>query len=82
MTKASQRALEAYPELKSGRVVYYPVTRTDLRKVYARGYRKAEKDISALIESRIKEIIGDAQPKPILRAELQELIERIKEEKK
>lgn len=41
-----------------------------------------EKDIIALIESRLSEIIGDAQPKPALRAELQELIKRLKEEKK
>lgn len=31
-------------------------------------------------ESRISEILGDAQPKPALRAELQEIIKRMKEE--
>lgn len=45
-----------------------------------KGYEQAEKDIIALIESRISEILGDAQPKPALRAELQELIKRMKEE--
>lgn len=49
---------------------------------YKAGYEQAEKDIIALIESRISEILGDAQPKPALRAELQELIKRIKEEEK
>lgn len=49
---------------------------------YNAGYKQAEKDIIALIESIIEGILGDAQPKPILRAELQELIERIKEEQK
>ena len=44
------------------------------------GYMQAEKDIISIIESRISEIIGDAQPKPILRMELQDLIRRIKEE--
>lgn len=44
------------------------------------GYSRAEKDIIALIESRISEILGDAQPHPALRAELQEIIKRIKEE--
>ena len=34
--------------------------------------------ILALIESRLSEIIGDAQPNPALRAELQELINKIK----
>ena len=44
---------------------------------YHKGYEQAEKDILAIIESRISEIIGDAQPKPALRAELQELINKI-----
>lgn len=43
------------------------------------GKEEALKDIVSLIQSRLKEIIGDAQPKPILRAELQELIKRITE---
>lgn len=47
-----------------------------------RGYDLAEQDIIALIESIIEGIIGDAQPKPILRAELQELITKIKERTK
>lgn len=45
-----------------------------------RGYELAEKDILTIIESRLSEIIGDAQPKPALRAELEELINRIKNE--
>ena len=32
----------------------------------------------SIIESRISEIIGDAQPKPALRAGLEELINKIK----
>lgn len=41
--------------------------------------KKAMKDaILAIIESRLSEIIGDAQPKPALRAELEELINKIK----
>lgn len=50
------------------------------REIYIQGYEQAEKDILDLIELRISEILGDAQPKPALRAELQELIKRIKEE--
>ena len=34
-----------------------------------------------LVQFRLSEIIGDAQPKPALRAELRELIEKIKEDK-
>ena len=43
------------------------------------GYRQAEKDIITLIESRLSELFGDAQPTPILRYELQDLIKKIKE---
>lgn len=51
------------------------------RKRFIEGYEQAEEDILALIEYRLSEIIGDAQPKPALRAELKELITRIKEDK-
>lgn len=43
-----------------------------------RGYELAEKDIITLIESRISELLGDAQPAPVLRIELRELITKIK----
>lgn len=49
---------------------------------YLKGYEQAEKDIIAIIESRIAEILGDAQPKPTIRIELKELVTRIKEAKK
>jgi hypothetical protein len=45
-----------------------------------RGYELAEKDIIALIESRIGEILGNAQPATVLRRELRGLINKIKEE--
>ena len=50
-----------------------------VRKAYIRAYEQAEKDIISLIEARISEIQGDAQPRPALRAELRELITKIKE---
>ena len=50
----------------------------DRRVAFVCGYEAAEEDILALIESRLSEIIGDAQPMPVLRAELQELINKIK----
>ena len=49
------------------------------RGIYIQSYEQAEKDIIALIESRISEILGDAQPAPVLRAELRELINKIEE---
>ena len=70
MTRAEQRALEAYDT----------DTPAPIRFAFRDGYEQAEKDILAIIESRISEIIGDAQPKPILRTELQELTTRIKNE--
>ena len=48
------------------------------REGFIKGYEQAEKDIISLIESRIAEIMGDAQPAPVLRIELRELITKIK----
>ena len=50
----------------------------EIAKFYNDGYEQAEKDMLAIIESRLSEIIGDAQPKPVLRAELEELIAKIR----
>ena len=77
LTRAEEMALEAYPRDEDRELNY---RRTNYRIAYERGYKQAEKDILSLIESRISEIIGDAQPKPALRAELEELINRIKDD--
>ena len=79
-------ALKAYPPTfsKGGR---YPKrvqservdTHQPIRTIYIKAYEQAEKDTISLIESRISEIMGDAQPRPALRAELQELADKIKE---
>lgn len=58
----------------------YSVQMKNERNGFIKGYEQAEKDIISLIESRIGEIMGDAQPAPILRYELQDLIKKIKEE--
>lgn len=50
------------------------------RPIFIKGYEQAEQDIITLIESRIGEILGDAQPAPVLRAELKELINKIKKQ--
>ncbi|MBQ6958152.1 MAG: hypothetical protein IJP77_06305 [Bacteroidales bacterium] len=52
---------------------------TEVIEACIKGYEQAEKDIIDLIESRIGKILGDAQPTPILRYELQDLIKKIKE---
>lgn len=41
------------------------------------GRRLEREDVKSTIQSRIDEILGDAQPAPILRMELQELIKKI-----
>lgn len=74
MSRAEERA-QAY---ENG-LDYYHYTGDNPSVAYKAGYEQAEKDILAIIESRLSEIIGDAQPRPVLRAELQELITRIKE---
>ena len=43
------------------------------------GRRLEREDVKSTIQSRIDEILGDAQPAPILRMELQELIKKIEE---
>lgn len=70
-TKSEEKALDRYPDGK----VYYSA-----QLCFQQGYEQAEIDILSIIQSRLSEIIGDAQPKPILRAELQELIDKIKEQ--
>ena len=75
LTRAEEMALEAYPRDEDRELNY---RRANYRIAYERGYKQAEKDIIAIIESRLSEIVGDAQPKPILRAELEELIAKIK----
>ena len=45
------------------------------RKGVEEGRRLEREDVLSLIESRLSQIMGDAQPKPILRAELYDLYE-------
>lgn len=89
MTRAEEAALKAYPDtytryrtiddpegVESG-ISPFPNTHDLERRCYQRGYEQSQQDIIALIQSRIDEILGDAQPNPILRMELQELIKKI-----
>ena len=82
MSRASEAARKAYPVLESKIGIDRTIAYLNRRIGHEEGYEQAEKDFISLIESRIGEILGDAQPAPVLRAELQELIKRIKEEQK
>ena len=83
MSRAEKVALKAYPiqgEWVGNQYGEWDGDKNqELRKAFLQGYELNEKDIISLIESRIGEILGDAQPAPVLRAELRELIDKIKE---
>lgn len=80
MTRAEEAALKAYPYQ---RAIHFPdgfqeFDRNSVpRTLFQEGYEQSQQDIIALIQSRINENLGDAQPAPILRVELQELIKKI-----
>lgn len=83
--KAEEAALKMYPVKDYNKEPNYNIHTCDTkmldevyREVFKFGYRQAEKDIISLIESRILEILGDAQPNPVLRIELQGIIDKIK----
>lgn len=85
MKKAEEQALEVYP--KEDGLVYSTAfgklkfdRNAEEREGYIKGYEQAEKDIIGIIETRISEIMGDAQPGPVLRIELRDLIKKIKDE--
>lgn len=84
MSRAEERAFEVYQKLSVASVCLDGTSPVDLntgaRKRFIEGYEQATQDIIALVQSRLSEIVGDAQPKPILRAELEELITKIKDE--
>lgn len=80
--RAEKAALEAWPVqlVKTNFDTHEFDENIQAREVYIQGYEKAEKDIISLAKSRLSELIGDAQPTPILRYELHNLIKKIKEE--
>ena len=71
LSLAEKELEEEIPELE-----FEPIEKT---LEYKAGYKQAKKEIISLIKTRIAEIPGDAQPNPILRIELQELIKQIEE---
>ena len=82
--RAEEKALKAYPVQGMWVGNQYGGWDEDINRVYRnaflQGYEQAEKDIISIIESRLSELLGDAQPTPILRYELQDLIKKIKED--
>lgn len=80
MSRASEAARKAYPVLESKIGIDRTIAYLNRRIGHEEGYEHAEKDIISLIESRIGEILGDAQPAPVLRAELRELINKIEKQ--
>lgn len=73
MTRAEQEAKEIHylALIEANRIA---------REQWDKGYEQAEKDVISIIESRLSELLGDDQPTPILRAELWDLIKKIKED--
>ena len=45
MSKANKAALNWLPKRKDGRKRFYQCNDDDIRSIYAKGYRKAEKDL-------------------------------------
>ena len=74
--RAEQEALKAYPYVGGVKGMICE----NSRQIFIQGYEQAEKDIISIIESRLAELLGDAQPAPILRYELRDLIKKITEE--
>ena len=74
--RAVEAAITAYPDDRFVSDEYADMCRS----FYQEGYEQAEKDILSLIESRLSELHGDAQPTPILRYELLDLVKKIKED--
>lgn len=81
--RAENAALKAYPDDLSETITEQrKVMIKAYRHMYQDAYEQAEKDILSIIQARLEEIQGDAQPRPILRAELQELMIKIMEGEK
>ena len=79
MSRAEEAALKVYPFLPTNVNNDVWDDNKEPRNIYKQGYEQAEKDIISLIESRLSELLGDAQPTPILRYELRDLINKIEE---
>ena len=85
--RAKEAAMNAYPVQGMWVGNQYGDWDEDINRVYRnaflQGYAQAEKDILAIIESHLSELRGDEHSTPIfraeLRAELRDLIKKIKE---
>lgn len=80
--RAEEAALKAYPDPEFDG--YYDDSYVSKQSIaisdrfkFIKGYEQAEKDLVSIIQARLNEIQGDAQPRPVLRMELQEIINKI-----
>lgn len=85
MSKARKEALNWLPKRKDGRKRCYQCNDDDLRGIYAKGYRKAEKD-SGLTWKDVNTIIGlynDLDDKTLCNPEraCKEILKQFKERK-
>ena len=76
MSKRAEQEAQEYEKSLD----YYHYTSDNPSVAYQKGYEQAERNILSLIESRLSELLGDAQPTPILRYELLDLVKKIKED--
>lgn len=90
MSKANEKSLDWLPKRKDGRKKCYRCNDDDIRSIYARGYRKAEKDLEltwkelALIrlafdatEADIN--LGNLKISPMTKEYYQEVLKRFKD---
>lgn len=89
MDRANKAALEKYPKRKDGQTRGYVCDDNDVRRIYAQGYRKAEKDLALTWEdvNLIDSILVDLQDEGVeryggLRQYYEEALKRINEQKK
>lgn len=84
MDRAEQKSIEwqkAYHPMAIGGDMFSDlIDAYNVNPTFVAGYHQAKKDIISIIELRLSELLGDAQPIPVLRCELQDLIKKIKEE--
>lgn len=73
MTRAERVALETFPPDVIKTIHGEFDNNAYARALFWKGYDRCMKDVANMIDKRIGQILGDAQPGPVLRIELTEL---------
>ena len=83
MSKANKAALNWLPKRKDGRKRFYQCNDDDIRSIYAKGYRKAEKDLELTWEDikAIEKLLGFDNIIESPKEFYQEVLKRFKEMK-